>query len=891
MAEAVFINTKIDVDYKDAFTKIGKIEHRLDDLERQREIRININREKLLSDLAQVNEDIETQQIIQKNLELERDPGVRARLAEQTASELDKLTEKRQKILGQLAAEENRIENINYRIGEQNDLLDKEIRREIDINETPAIDAVNALEKRIEKLTRARDLEININKERLMSELAEIEDDIQTQLIIRGNLQFETNPEVKSRLLTQTQTELANLQAKRMQILGQVEREDATIADINRNLAEQIELLRQATQEREQAEQTEEENTAAVDQTARAFARVEQAIKESSGFLESFSRRITGLLKRVFIFSLIMQGLRRIRSWFSQVINANSEATYALRMLRGALLTLIQPLVQYVIPIIVKLIRILTALALRIASFIAGIFGKTLKQSAMDAQSLYQSMQKTSKVSAGAAKNTKNTAKAAKDTADAMEDANESLAGFDKLNVIESDTGVTPDTEIEPDIDLEDPIDDAIDDLGEIDMSPIFDFEDFGLDEELNDILNIVLAILGALAAFSLLKKLTKLTGSLKTAIGIMMALAGAALFVYEYIDAWVNGISWKNLLGMLGGIILLVGGLALAFGPVGAAIGMIVAGVALLVLGVKDMIANGFSYENFAAVAAGLLLIGGAIALLTGSWIPLLIAAIVALVVFIVGKWDEIKTFLVNVWNAIAEFFVNLWEDVKVRFGIVVNAIKEWFSGLGESITEVWETVVGFLIAQWDIIKARFRQAIAVVQVMFSGLWNNVKNAAMNVWNAILNAGRNAINGIIRILNGLINGLNAILWPIRKVIVAIGSVLGSRITMDDVRIPNIPALAQGTVVPPNREFLARLGDNKTEPEIVSPLSTMQQAFTDTLASSGLVEAIERDTAVQSELLETLITAIRNKQLVITPSAALGRVVTKSSALYKGVTG
>lgn len=49
----------------------------------------------------------------------------------------------------------------------------------------------------------------------------------------------------------------------------------------------------------------------------------------------------------------------------------------------------------------------------------------------------------------------------------------------------------------------------------------------------------------------------------------------------------------------------------------------------------------------------------------------------------------------------------------------------------------------------------------------------------------------------------------------------------------------NIPGLATGTVVPPNREFLARLGDNKQEPEVVSPLSTMKQAFKEALAESG----------------------------------------------------
>ena len=53
------------------------------------------------------------------------------------------------------------------------------------------------------------------------------------------------------------------------------------------------------------------------------------------------------------------------------------------------------------------------------------------------------------------------------------------------------------------------------------------------------------------------------------------------------------------------------------------------------------------------------------------------------------------------------------------------------------------------------------------------------------------------------------------------------------------VSLKRIPALATGTVVPPNREFLAMLGDNKNETEVVSPLSTMKQAMMEALAESG----------------------------------------------------
>lgn len=48
-----------------------------------------------------------------------------------------------------------------------------------------------------------------------------------------------------------------------------------------------------------------------------------------------------------------------------------------------------------------------------------------------------------------------------------------------------------------------------------------------------------------------------------------------------------------------------------------------------------------------------------------------------------------------------------------------------------------------------------------------------------------------------------------------------------------------IPALAQGAVIPPNREFLAVLGDQKSGTNIETPLPTMIQAVRQALAEVG----------------------------------------------------
>lgn len=49
----------------------------------------------------------------------------------------------------------------------------------------------------------------------------------------------------------------------------------------------------------------------------------------------------------------------------------------------------------------------------------------------------------------------------------------------------------------------------------------------------------------------------------------------------------------------------------------------------------------------------------------------------------------------------------------------------------------------------------------------------------------------------------------------------------------------NVPALARGAVIPPNREFLAVLGDQTSGTNIEAPLSTIKQAVAEALREHG----------------------------------------------------
>ena len=75
----------------------------------------------------------------------------------------------------------------------------------------------------------------------------------------------------------------------------------------------------------------------------------------------------------------------------------------------------------------------------------------------------------------------------------------------------------------------------------------------------------------------------------------------------------------------------------------------------------------------------------------------------------------------------------------------------------------------------------------------------------------------------------GVVNGVGSI---VEKIGDAIGKDWGFGIPTNP---PVIPKLAQGAVIPPNRQFLAVLGDQKSGTNIEAPLDTIKQAVAEVL--------------------------------------------------------
>ena len=188
-------------------------------------------------------------------------------------------------------------------------------------------------------------------------------------------------------------------------------------------------------------------------------------------------------------------------------------------------------------------------------------------------------------------------------------------------------------------------------------------------------------------------------------------------------------------------------------------------------------------------AIVGGALLVLGIILVCTGVGIPLGIALIAA------GAASLVTVTALN-WNKIVDWVKGAWKAVK----------------------DFWNTYIApvFTIKFW-------------------------LDLAKTCGNGLISGFESAINGIIgmfeKMINWIVDGLNKISFDIPEWLG--GGTFGFDIPNVTFGRVKIPRLAQGAVIPPNREFLAVLGDQKHGTNIETPLATMVEAFNIALAQNG----------------------------------------------------
>ena len=632
-----------------------------------------------------------------------------------------------------------------------------------------------------------------------------------------------------------------------------------------------------------------------------------KAARKAASHMDSFGKRLKGILASAFIFNVLSAGLRQLTGWMGKSIRANDQARQAIARLKGALLTLAQPLIEVVIPAFTLLINILARVVTAVAQLVSAIFGKTLKQSKDGAKALYEE------------------ANAIKGVGSAADEAAGSLAGFDEVNTISTENaggagGGISDSAIKPDF------------TGMI-------------EGELSKIATLVgaaLLAIGAILTFS----------GANIPLGIALMAAGAITLVSVIATDW-NSIE-KMLQGPIGTVTAIVSVALLALGAILAFSTVnIPLGIALMALGALGLAA--VAAANWDALPALLqgpigtvttivsvaLLAVGAVLLFSSANIPLglglLSVGAVGLAASIAANWEAIQTAMqgpvgtITILISAALLAVGaalLFSGANIPLGLGLLSVGA--VGLAVSIAANWDAItaaVGGTVQTLTIIVSAALLVLGII-LLFSGgaaplglgllaagavglaativpNWNFILEAVQDAWSSLknwwntnaakfftldywLNLGKGMVDGLLKGLRNIWSGLTDWVGGVKNAIddafsssSSRGSIRNTGYTkrtmpmaaaLPEISTRSVPALAKGAVIPPNREFLAVLGDQRSGTNIEAPVSEIENAVARGMASAGM-------SGQAVALLEAILEAVRAGHIIMVDRIKLGQTV------------
>lgn len=290
-----------------------------------------------------------------------------------------------------------------------------------------------------------------------------------------------------------------------------------------------------------------------------------------------------------------------------------------------------------------------------------------------------------------------------------------------------------------------------------------------------------------------------------------------------------------------LSGALLAIGAV-LAF--TGASIPL---GIALMVIGAAGL-ANALSVnwdkmpkEIRSALTKVLLVLGaaalviGAILAFTGASIPLgiglMIAGAAAIGTAAALNWNYLKkaisgdlAFLMGTVGAALLVLGIILVATGAALPLGIALIMAGAIGLITPIALNWNVLKDKIAALWESIKSWWKRSVAPKFTL--AFWKSKFSSIAEGLKAKIKDG---INAAIALFNTFINWINKkmhISWNALKIA---GLTVIPSGSFQLLRLKNIPQLAQGAVIPANREFLAVLGDQKHGNNIEAPESLIRK--------------------------------------------------------------
>ena len=206
------------------------------------------------------------------------------------------------------------------------------------------------------------------------------------------------------------------------------------------------------------------------------------------------------------------------------------------------------------------------------------------------------------------------------------------------------------------------------------------------------------------------------------------------------------------------------------------------------------------------------------------------IVGGIINMALNLVGIVAQVSAGILKVLGKIITFLTGAFKSDWVKaFGIIgmyMEGFAKDISNFVKGIKQIFHGVIDFFNG---VFYGDWRRA-----------WNGIKNIFTGIWNAMVAAVKSPVNLIISFMNAMLRGFqrmqNGFASAMNHMNIRLPKWLQEFTGWSSVGFnigywsPNyIPYLAKGAVIPPNKEFMAVLGDQKNGNNIEAPESLIRQ--------------------------------------------------------------
>lgn len=302
----------------------------------------------------------------------------------------------------------------------------------------------------------------------------------------------------------------------------------------------------------------------------------------------------------------------------------------------------------------------------------------------------------------------------------------------------------------------------------------------------------------------------------------------------------------------------------AFATAKIGEAITSIMGFVGILKDGMVGLVAL---MTGSGGIMGGLSAIATAIG--PGGLVIAAIGAVIAAGVLLYKNWDKIKEVAGIVASAVVGFFKTMGEGVSMILSDLKETVTGILNAIGTLVSNVVSSIVKFVTSKTREMAEAATRKISDMKEKTSTLWNGMKANAKETWenimtivgnkvaairDAIVNKFTSARNRVVEIFGGIRdtirNILNKVIGIVNRAIGTVNSAIGGiesafsfgpwevptpfgkktiGFSATFPRVPTVPYLAKGAVIPPRSEFLAVLGDQKQGNNIETPEALLRK--------------------------------------------------------------